>query len=366
MGKETVLRSVRGMRIVSVFAVGGLALGVAACGEAPSESGGTDTAAKKYNACMVTDVGGIDDKSFNTSAWKGLQEAKAADPNIDIKYVASKAEADYEPNLTQYVNQDCDFILAVGGLMGDATSKIAKAHPDQQFGIVDAKLPESNVYPMQFDTAQAAFLAGYVAAGMSKSGKVGTYGGLKIPPVTIFMDGFADGVAQYNKVKGKTVQVLGWNKATQDGSFTNDFVKQDEGKKVSDTLVAQGADIVMPVAGGAGQGTTAAAQASAGKFNAIWVDVDGCESTPNCPALITTVVKNIPDVVRDAVTKAAKGEKLAHDPGFTGTLANNGVELAPYHDFDSKVPAELKAEVEKLKADIAAGTITVTSPAQPK
>jgi basic membrane protein A len=354
------------MRIVSVFAVGGLALGVAACGEAPSESGGTDTAAKKYNACMVTDVGGIDDKSFNTSAWKGLQEAKAADSNIDIKYVASKAEADYEPNLTQYVNQDCDFILAVGGLMGDATSKIAKAHPDQQFGIVDAKLAESNVYPMQFDTAQAAFLAGYVAAGMSKTGKVGTYGGMKIPPVTIFMDGFADGVAQYNKVKGKTVQVLGWNKATQDGSFTNDFVKQDEGKKVSDTLVAQGADIVMPVAGGAGQGTTAAAQASGGKFNAIWVDVDGCESTPNCPALITTVVKNIPDVVRDAVTKAAKGEKLAHDPGFTGTLANNGVELAPYHDFDSKVPAELKAEVDKLKADIAAGTITVTSPAQPE
>ncbi|MFI6760273.1 BMP family protein [Micromonospora sp. NPDC050417] len=354
------------MRIVSVFAVGGLALGMAACGEAPSESGGTGTAAKKYNACMVTDVGGIDDKSFNTSAWKGLQEAKAADPNIEIKYVASKAEADYEPNLTQYVNQDCDFILAVGGLMGDATSKIAKAHPDQQFGIVDAKLPESNIYPMQFDTAQAAFLAGYLAAGMTKTGKVGTYGGMKIPPVTIFMDGFADGVAQYNKVKGKSVQVLGWNKATQDGSFTNDFVKQDEGKKVSDTLVAQGADIVMPVAGGAGQGTTAAAQASGGKFNAIWVDVDGCESTQNCPALITTVVKNIPDTVRDAVEKAAKGEKLAHDPGFTGTLANNGVELAPYHDFDSKVPAELKAEVEKLKADIAAGTVTVTSPAQPK
>jgi basic membrane protein A len=353
------------MRIISVFAVGGLAL--AACGEAPSDTaGGTDTAAKKFTACMVTDVGGIDDKSFNTSAWKGLQAAKAVDSNIDIKNTASKAEADYEPNLTQYVNQGCDFILAVGGLMGTATSKIAKANPDQQFGIVDAKVPETNVFPMQFDTAQAAFLAGYVAAGMTKTGKVGTYGALKIAPVTIFMDGFADGVAQYNKVKGKSVQVLGWDKATQDGSFTNDFVKQDESKKVSDTLVAQGADIVMPVAGGAGQGTTAAAQASGGKFNAIWVDVDGCESTPNCPALITTVVKNIPDAVRDAVTTAAKGEKLAHDPGFLGTLANNGVSLAPFHDFDSKVPAELKAEVDKLKADIIAGTITVTSPAQPK
>jgi len=365
-GKEILLRSARGMRIVSVFAVGGLALGAAACGEAPSENNDGGAAAETYSACMVTDVGGIDDKSFNTSAWKGLEAAKAADSKIDIKFVASKAEADYEPNLTQYVNQDCDFILAVGGLMSGATSKIAKANPDQQFGIVDAKLPETNVFPMQFDTAQAAFQAGYLAAGMSKSGKVGTYGGMKIPPVTIFMDGFVDGVAQYNKAKGTTVQVLGWDKAKQNGAFTNDFVKQDEGKKVGDSLVAQGADIIMPVAGGAGLGTTAAAQASNGEYSAIWVDADGCESTPNCPALVTTVVKNIADAVRDAVVTAAKGEKLAHDPGFLGTLANNGVSLAPYHDFDSKVPAELKAEVEKLETDIAAGTITVTSAAQPK
>ncbi|MFY1689837.1 BMP family lipoprotein [Plantactinospora sp. WMMB782] len=355
------------MRVVSVFAVGGLALGAAAaCGEAPSDNEAGGNAADKYTACMVTDVGGIDDKSFNTSAWAGLEAAKAADSKIDIKYVASKAEADYEPNLTQYVNQDCDFILAVGGLMGEATSKIAKANPDQQFGIVDAKLPESNVYPMQFDTAQAGYLAGYLAAGMTKTDKVGTYGGMKIGPVTIFMDGFVDGVAQYNQVKGKNVQVLGWNKQTQNGSFTNDFVKQDEGKKVSDTLVAQGADIIMPVAGGAGLGTTAAAQASGGKYSVIWVDVDGCQSTPNCPALLTTVVKNISDAVKDAVVTAAKGDKLAHDPGYLGTLANNGVSLAPYHEFDSKVPAELKAEIDKLKADISSGAIKVTSASQPK
>ncbi|MEH1014154.1 BMP family ABC transporter substrate-binding protein [Micromonospora sp. CPCC 206060] len=354
------------MRIVSVFAVGGLALSAAACGEAPSDDQGAGDGGKKYSACMVTDVGGIDDKSFNTSAWKGLQAAKAENSNIDIKYVASKAQADYEPNLTQYVNQKCDFILAVGGLMGDATSKIAKANPNQQFGIVDAKVPETNVYPMQFDTAQAGFLAGYLAAGMSKSGKVGTYGGMKIPPVTIFMDGYADGVAYYNQAKGKSVQVLGWDKAKQDGSFTNDFGKQDEGKKVGDTLVAQGADIIMPVAGGAGLGTTSAAQASGGKYNTIWVDVDGCESTQNCPAIITTVVKNIPDAVKEAVVKAAGGTKLEATPGFLGSLANNGVSLAPYHEFDSKVPAELKAEVDKLKADIVAGTVKVTSAAQPK
>ncbi|MDG4833376.1 BMP family ABC transporter substrate-binding protein [Solwaraspora sp. WMMD1047] len=352
------------MRFVSLVAVGGLALGAAACGEAPEEEEG-GTAAEQYSACMVTDVGGIDDKSFNTSAWQGLEAAKAENDNIDIKFVASDAEADYEPNLTQYVNQDCDFILAVGGLMAEATGKVAAANPDQQFAIVDAKLEQTNVFPMQFDTAQAAFLAGYVAAGMSETKKVATYGGMKIAPVTIFMDGFADGVAYYNQAKGENVQVLGWDKASQNGSFTNDFVKQDEGKKVSDTLVAQGADIVMPVAGGAGLGTTAAAQASGGKYSAIWVDVDGCESTPNCPALITTVVKNITDAVKDAVLRAADGEKLTADQGTIGTLENNGVSIAPYHEFEDKVPAELKSEVDKLKADIIAGTVTVTSAAQP-
>jgi basic membrane protein A len=360
------LRSVRGMRIASAIVAGGLVLGAAACGEAPEDdnnAGGNGD--KKYKACMVTDIGGIDDKSFNTSAWAGLQEAKKQNDNIDITYVASRAQADYEVNLTQFTNQKCDFILAVGGLMSDATSKIAKAHPDQQFGIVDSTLPESNVYPMQFDTAQAAFQAGYLAAGMSKTGKVATYGGLPIPPVTIFMDGFADGVAYYNKAKGKNVQVLGWDKATQKGSFANSFEKQDEGKKVSDALVAQGADIIMPVAGGAGLGTTAAAQASNGKYSVIWVDADGCEATQNCPVMLTTVLKNIKDAVKDAVLKAAGGEKLQAKPGFVGTLANNGVSIAPYHEFDSKVPADLKAEVEKIKADIAAGTITVTSKAQP-
>ncbi|GHJ56737.1 BMP family ABC transporter substrate-binding protein [Nonomuraea sp. TT08I-71] len=356
----------RGMRIASAIVAGGLVLGAAACGEAPKDDNNAGgNGGKKFSACMVTDVGGIDDKSFNTSAWKGLQEAKKENDNIDIKNVQSKAEADYEVNLTGFVNQKCDFILAVGGLMSDATKKAAEANKNQQFAIVDANPGVDNIYPMQFDTAQAAFQAGYLAAGMSKTGKVGTYGGLPIPPVTIFMDGFADGVAYYNKAKGKNVQVIGWDKAAQKGSFTNDFVKQDEGKKVSDALVAQGADIIMPVAGGAGLGTTAAAQASNGKYSVVWVDVDGCESTPNCPALVTTVVKNIPDAVKDAVLKAANGEKLQAKPGFVGTLANNGVSIAPYHDFDSKVPADLKAEVDKIKADIAAGTITVTSKAQP-
>ncbi|HET8661170.1 MAG TPA: BMP family ABC transporter substrate-binding protein [Micromonosporaceae bacterium] len=357
------------MRIVSVLAVGGLALAAAACGDAPSDDnnagGGATTPAAEYKACMVTDIGGIDDRSFNTSAWKGLENAKAKNSNIKTQNTSSSQEADYKPNLTQYVQQKCNFVLAVGGLMFDATKEVATANPDSQFAIVDAKIDAPNVYSMQFDTAQAAFLAGYLAAGMSKNGKVATWGGLPIPPVTIFMDGFADGVAYYNKTKNKKVAVLGWDKATQKGTFSQSFIDQAKGKQLAETFIAQGADVIMPVAGGAGLGTAAAAQASAGKVAVIWVDVDGCQSAQQyCATFLTTVVKNIPDAVTDAVTKGSGGTKLTG--GTIGTLANNGVSIAPYNQYDSKVPAELKAEVDKLKQDIIAGTIKVESPAQPK
>jgi basic membrane protein A len=353
------------MRIVAALAVGGLTLAAAACGKAPSTptNGGT-SAAPKYVACMVTDQGGLDDKSFNASAWKGMQAAQA-DPstNVEVKNVPSTSESDYEPNLTSFVNQKCNFILAVGGLMGDATTKVAKANPSQQFAIVDDNPNVPNVYPMQFDTAQAAFLAGYLAAGYSTTGKVGTYGGLKIPPVTIFMDGFYDGVQYYNQKHGKSVQVLGWNKATQNGLFANSFTSQATGKSLSDTLHAQGADVIMPVAGGTGLGTTQ--DAATGKFTAIWVDTDGCVSTAYCAGLLTSVQKNIADAVRDAVLRGAKGESLAASNGTIGTLKNNGVAIAPFHDFDSKIPAALKAEVDQLKQDIINGTVQVQSSASP-
>jgi basic membrane protein A len=357
---------------MAAIAAGGLTLAAAACGAAPAENTGSGSggpsAAAKYSACMVTDVGGIDDKSFNASAWAGLQAAQKAAANIDPKNTSSTAEADYEPNLRAYVSQKCNFILAVGGLMGTATGKIAKESPNQQFGIVDAAVEgATNVFPMQFATEQAAFLAGYLAAGYSKTGKVATFGGLKIPPVTVFMDGFADGVAHYNKTKGKNVQVIGWNKQSQNGTFAESFTAQDKGKSITDTLVAQGADVIMPVAGGTGLGAADVAKGSAGKLAVIWVDQDGCQSAAQyCDVFLTTVVKNIAGAVEEAATKGAKGEPLAATPGYLGTLQNNGVSLAPFNQFEGKVDAGLKAEVDKLRQDIIAGTVPVTSANSPK
>jgi basic membrane protein A len=349
-----------------------LGLVVAACGTKPADSAGssssTSGAAKSnFSACMVTDTGGIDDKSFNASAWAGIQAAKTQAANVEPKYVASTAETDYEPNLRGFTTQNCNFILAVGGLMGDATKKVAAENPKAQFAIVDSNSPAANVYPMQFETDQAAFLAGYLAAGYSKTGKVATFGGLKIPPVTIFMDGFADGVAYYNTQKKKSVKVLGWDKAKQNGSFTQDFASPAKGKALASTFVAQGADIVMPVAGGTGLGAAEVAKSSGGKVSVIWVDQDGCKSAAqDCDVFLTTVQKNVTDAVQKAVVNGAQGTALAASPGYLGSLENNGVSLAPYNQFDSKIDSGLKSEVDQLKQDIISGKVKVTSAADPK
>jgi len=316
---------------------------------------------------MVTDTGGIDDKSFNASAWAGMQAAKSEASNVEPSYATSSAEADYEPNLRGFVTKKCDFILSVGGLMGDATKKVATENASSQFAIVDSGSTGSNVFPMQFATDQAAFLAGYLAAGYSKSGKVATFGGLKIPPVTVFMDGFADGVAYYNTQKKKNVQVLGWDKAKQNGSFTEDFASPAKGKALANTFVAQGADVILPVAGGTGLGAADVAKASSGKVSIVWVDQDGCKSAEQyCDVFLTTVVKNITDAVEKAVSTGAQKQPLTASPGYLGTLENNGVSIAPYNRFDSKIDAGLKGEVDKLKADIIAGTVKVESANAPK
>jgi basic membrane protein A len=359
----------RGIRLLGGVAVATLAVSLAACGSAPAKSssaGAATASGKKIEACMVTDTGGIDDKSFNQSAWAGLQAAQKANSNITPTYVASTAETDYQPNLQGFINHTppCNMILAVGGLMGAATDTVSKANPNTQFAIVDYKSASPNVYSMQFDTAQAAYLAGYLAAGMSKSGKVGTYGGLKIPPVTIFMDGFVDGVAHYNEVHKTNVTALGWNKTSQNGLFANSFTDQAKGKQLGQQMVSQGADIIMPVAGGTGLGTASDAQAS-GKYSVIWVDQDGCVSAAQyCSVFLTTVQKNISAAVQGAAQKASAGSSLTG--GTIGTLANNGVQIAPYHDFATKVPQTLQDEVTQLKQDIISGKVVVTSPSSPK
>src|SRR5262249_52184398 len=214
--------------------------------------------------------------------------------------------------------------------MGDATASAAKSNPSQKFAIVDftyAK-PFKNVSALSYNTVEDGFQAGYLAAGMSKTGKVATFGGQKLPTVTIYMDGFWDGVQYYNKKHHKNVQVLGWNEKTQNGSFTGDFTNQTKGQSLTQTFISNGADVIFPVAGDVGLGAAKAVQnadsaAGSQKVNMMWVDTDGCISAAQyCKYFISSVTKGIQASVKAAVLAAAHGTFKGGN--YVGTLANQG------------------------------------------
>jgi basic membrane protein A and related proteins len=223
------------------------------------------------------------------------------------------------------------------------------------------------VHGMQFNTAQGGFLAGYLAAASSKSGVVATWGGLNIPPVTIYMDGFWEGVQYYNTAKGKSVKVLGWDETNpSSGTFSNSFTDTNKGKSITDGFINQGADIIFPVAGGAGRGSTASAKASSGKVKVIWVDSDGCVSDQeDCSVFLGSVTKGIETAVKKVVEDAAAGNFKGGTQDVLD-LSNGGTDLVYGSQLASSVPSDLQTEITSLKSQIAGGTIKITSPSQPK
>jgi len=320
-----------------------------------SACGGAAPAAKA-KVCQVTDTGGIDDKSFNATAWKGVEDA-VAQLGVEGKYLESQQQTDYEKNINAFLDEGCNLIITVGFLLGDATKAAAEANPDTKFSIVDFAYDPTipNVLGQVFNTDEAAFLAGYVAAGVTKTGKIGTFGGIQIPTVTVFMDGYALGAQYYNSKHGTNVEVLGWDPATQTGLFTGNFESTDDGRAMGETLMDEGADIIMPVAGPVGLGTAAAVQERGGGY-IIGVDTDWTVTSPEYSAItLTSVLKHMDVTTLNAVKSVLDGTFTG---GVTvGTLTNGGVGLAEFHDLDSMVSAELKAELEQVKADIVAGTI---------
>jgi basic membrane protein A and related proteins len=310
-----------------------------------------------FKACQVTDTGGIDDQSFNATAWKGIEDAMT-ELDVEGKYLESQQQTDYEKNINAFIEDGCDIIVTVGFLLGDATAAMAEANPDQKFSIVDFAYDPGydNVLGQVFNTQEAAFLAGYVAAAVSKTGKVGTFGGIQIPPVTVFMDGYALGVEYYNKEKGANVEVLGWDPYTATGLFTGNFESTDDGRTMGESLMDEGADVIMPVAGPVGFGTAAAAQ-ERGNVYIIGVDSDWYLTAPDYKDIVlTSVLKKMDVTTLDAIKTAMDGTFAG---GVTvGTLENGGVGLAPFHDLESLVPTDVTAELETIKAGIIDGSLS--------
>lgn len=347
-----------------------LALVAAACSSdtADETTTTTTTAAPSVNAvktCLITDLAGVDDRSFNASAWQGVQDAVAAGFATEDSLVLESTDAsDWQPNIDQMVSQGCEHIVTVGFALGEVTAINAQAHPDITWTMIDNVLTDAdfaplalpNVRELVYQTDEAAFAAGYLAAGVSTTGITCTYGGANFPTVSIFMDGFTRGVAHYNDIKGAAVEVKGWDTELGDGLFTGSFTDMDLARSTAESLFQEGCDIIIPVGGAinlpAGDLINEGLDAAL-----IGVDADAffAMDAQYQSTWLTTVEKAIAPFVALAIQEQVEGTWTAGS--FVGTLANEGVGLAPFHDWDARVSDELKAEVAQILEDIANGVI---------
>ena len=363
------LTTITTKKLFGAVVAAGLVIALAGCGSAPeatpteTEAGGG--AVEGFLPCMVSDAGGFDDKSFNQLGYEGLQGA-AATLGVEPIAVESAGESDYAPNIQSLVDQNCTLIITVGFALASAAGEAATANPDIEFVSIDdvvdndfdGETDAPNIKPIVFDTSQAAFLAGYASASYSTAKKVGTFGGMNFPTVSIFMDGFKQGVEYWNSEKGDTVEVLGWDGT--DGVFTGGFEANQDAINAAQGLVDQGVDVLLPVGGPIYQSAASVIRDSGREIALIGVDADLFETDPSVADLLLTSIRKLIDVgVEDAVLAAGQDE---YDPTpFVGTLENEGVGLAPFHDFESKVSPDLQGELDAIAAGIIDGSIPVTS-----
>lgn len=358
-------------KLVAAFGIAAAsALVLSACGQAPDTTapGGTGAAGgdnSDFLACMVSDEGGFDDKSFNELSHDGLEKA-AAELGVKTQEAESKSEGDFNANLNAMLDAGCNIIIPVGFKLADATDAIAAANPETHFAIVDVDwVQHPNVLGLNYDTAQAGFLAGYAAAGASKSGVVATYGGAQLPTVTIFMDGFHDGIKHYNEQKGASVQLLGWDVDSQTGSFVGDFSNQAKAKQITEGFLAQGADLILPVGGPLYQGAVEAIRDTNSEALILGVDSDLAKADPSvADKVFVSIQKGLDVTVFEAIKSAVEGNFQSGT--YTGTLANDGVGISGFGEHESMLPDGMKDELEQIKQDIISGKIEVVSPSSPK
>jgi basic membrane protein A and related proteins len=338
------------------------ASGTGSSSTASGSSAGGTTSDPSFSACIMISNTGIADHSFNQAAWAAMTEAKSK-LGITVKYLEQSGTVDFSTIGAEFVQADCSMIIGVGFDTETTIDALAKANPSIKFAVIDDTLttPEPNAVSLVYETNQASFLGGYLAAGMSKSGTVGVYGNEAIAPVELYMTGYVYGVDYYNKVHGTSVKVIGWNPASGSGQFVGSFTDVNQGKLITEAEIQQGADVIFAVAGPIDEGTVEAMQAAGGPaagYYTLWVDSDGCETNPDaCGELLSTVQKNIQPSLYQVIQKTVAGSFPKGD--YLGTLTDSGVGLAPYHQLAGKVPAALQAEITALEKAVAAGTVKV-------
>ena len=310
-----------------------------ACGQSGS------AASAKIKIGMVTDVGGVNDKSFNQTSWEGLQALAAEDSRFEVNYLESKTDADYQTNINTFIDEKYDLIISVGYMLADATRAAAEANPDQKFAIIDddtcADLP--NVACLMFAQEQASYLVGLVAGSVTQSKTVGYVQGMVFPSMNKFGVGFISGVLAVCP----DATVLQYN--------ANNFGDSAGGSTAAKDMITKGADVIYHAAGGTGMGVIEACNEEG--IWAIGVDTDQSILAPD--HVITSAMKRV-DVASQDISKAVADGKFVSGVHLYD-LSNGGVDLAPTRDH---IPAEVLAVVEQAKADIIAGKIVVPTLAE--
>lgn len=351
----------------AVFALmGASALVLSGCAAAP-EAEPTETAATAtetaapavdYLACAVSDEGSWNDKSFNESVYDGLLKSEAQ-LGVEINDAESVTPQDFGPNLQAMVDANCDITFAVGfGLITDVNIAAA-ANPDMNFVTIDGYSEgNANLKPVNYSMEQSSYLAGYLAASYSKTGIIGTYGGVNIPAVTIFMDGYYYGAMAYGAENGVEITVLGWDPMTQTGSFTENFTPNSgESKALSATQLSAGADVLFAVGGDQFGAQSSAIDEAGGNGVLIGVDKNVALFSPEyAKYVLTSVEKRMTDAVYDIISELSAGGAFSGE-SYLGTLSNGGTGLSPFYDFDSEISDAVKARLVEIEAGINSGEI---------
>ena len=310
------------------------------------------TCATQLKVGLVTDVGRVNDKGFNQSAYEGMEAAKAEAPTcFDTEYVETTSQSDYAANLAGFTDSGSNVVIGVGFLLGDAIGDAAKANPDIKFLSVDG-VPnpghdeswQTNGESLFFAEDEAGYLAGVLAASLSKGNHIGVVGGLLVvPPVERFVEGYINGA----KATKSDIKV--------DFVYTTSFTDPPQGSNAAKQMIDTGADVIFGAGGLTGNGALEAA-CQADNVLAIGVDTDQFETLPSVQkCIVSSATKNIVEAVSASLLRIAQDK---FTPGFhTDNAATNGIGLAPFHDMDSAVPADVKALLDTTYAGLADGSI---------
>lgn len=304
------------------------------------------------SVCLVTDVGRVNDGTFNQYAYEGMERA-AEEFDLDSTFIETQAQTDYAANLDTCLADEYDLIVTVGFLIGDATHAAAAANPDTLFIGVDQFVAEPlpNYVGLQFREDQGGFLAGALAALTSESGTVAGVYGIDIPPVVKFRNGYEQGVAYINEQDGTDVQAL--------GVYIDSFTAPDRGAAAAEQFIGEGADVIFGAGGPTGSGAIAFA-AGEGVY-VIGVDQDeffttfGSGEAPGAEFLISSAVKRVDNGVFDMIAAAVNGEAFPAEGMYVLSVENDGVGFAPPHD--SGVSEEITARMNEILAGLVDGSI---------